>query len=475
MNRADLLEAIARYYAGDHDAAASALDAVLECISTELAAGGVVSVAGFGTFQTVSRPPRSVRDPRTGRQRRVKAAPIPQFRPAAKLRALAAGTEKPARAPERIVAHKTARAAARRLTRDNQAAELTRHVATFDPRQASDYLFAADPGSPTALELAAAAVPPAFSWPSTELIPDPVRPDPRPTSTSPLPQADVLVVTYGPAESHALADVLTPNWPISRWYPYRNGWQQLKRTVAEGRQVPSRTNDRAGVWATTQVAGTRAVLVKADLHPGTDDGFGPLVDLWSQVIDQVQPRLVITTGSAAGTGALNLGDVVVSRHLASADLDNPQAPGLTTAQLEECVSSASLRSTRLPLVVKLLPGVTAMLPHAPRPPQIWTDTRARPVSVVTAAAFAADLDLEPVRKEHGQVAVDTTDAALAKACARLTAPPPWVSIRAIISTHAQHQQHPDRAAAAASHEQFAYAACLGSALACWGLIAGRPA
>jgi len=433
MNRADLLEAIARYYAGDHDAAASALDAVLESVSNELAAGGVVSVAGFGTFQTVSRPARTVRDPRTGRQRQVKAAPIPQFRPAAKLRALAAGTEKPTRAPERIVAHKTARAAARRLTRDNQAGELTRHIATFDPRQASNYLFATDPGSPTALELAAAAVPPTFDWPLPDLIPDPVRPNPKPTSTSPLPQADVLVLTYSPAEGQALADVLTPNWPISRWYPYRNGWQQLKRTVAEGRQVPSHMNDRAGVWATCQIGTTRAVLMKADLHPGTDGGFRPLVDLWSQMIDQVRPRLVITTGSAAGTGALSLGDVVVSRHLVPAGLDS--LPGL--GPVEECVSPASLRSTKLSLVAKLLPEVTAMLPHAPRAPQIWTDTRARPVSVITGPAFAADLDLEQLRKEHGQVAVDTTDVALGKACAQLVAPPPWVSVRAIVAAQAQ--------------------------------------
>ena len=81
MNRADLLEAIARSYAGDRDAAATALDAVLDSIATELSAGGVVVVAGFGTFQTVARLPRTVRDPRTGRQRQVKATPVPQFRP----------------------------------------------------------------------------------------------------------------------------------------------------------------------------------------------------------------------------------------------------------------------------------------------------------------------------------------------------------------------------------------------------------
>lgn len=461
MNRADLLEAIARYYGGDHDAAATALDAVLESIATELSAGRAVVVAGFGTFQTVSRPPRTIRDPRTGRQRRVKATPVPQFRPAARLRALAAGTEKPARAPERIVAHKTARAAARRLIRDNQAGELTRHVATFDPRNASDYLFAADPGSPTAVELAAAAAPPAISWPAPQLVPSAVRPDPKPTTTSPLPRADVLVVTYSPAEGHALADVFTPGWPLQRWYPYRNGWQQLKKTLPDGR-IPSRETDRAGLWATSRVNASSVVLVKTDLHPSTDGGPGPLTDLWRQMIDQVQPRLVITTGSATGSGSLDLGDVVVSRHLTLTGFEDTEHP-------EDFASSAHLRSTRLPLVqAKLLPDISPMLPRTPRAAQVWTDTRDHPVSVVTALTFAASLDLDPVRKRHGQVVVTTADAPLAMASAQMANPPAWVSVRAVASTHGQ--SHPDRAGAAASHEQFAYAACLGSALACWGLI-----
>ena len=292
-----------------------------------------------------------------------------------------------------------------------------------------------------------------------------------------MPRADVLVVTYSPAEGHALADVLTPGWPLPRWYPYRNGWQRLKRTSPEGRDglnlrdgrgVSGRKTDRAGLWATARVGTSSVVLVKTDLHPSTDGGLELQVELWRQVIDQVQPRLVITTGSATGTGPLDLGDVAVSRHLSLPGHGEPPGPEAA----EEFVSSAPLSATRLALVqTKLLPDISSMLPQAPRAPRIWTDTRTHPVSVVTAPTFGADLNLDPTRRRNGQVVVDTTDAALALACAQLTTPPPWVSVRAVAATSPGHgQPHPDRGHAAASHEQFAYATCLGSALACWGLI-----
>lgn len=66
MNRAELVEVLAAEYGGNKAEASKALDGVVKAISYELAAGGNVSIAGFGSFEAVARPPRIVRDPETG-------------------------------------------------------------------------------------------------------------------------------------------------------------------------------------------------------------------------------------------------------------------------------------------------------------------------------------------------------------------------------------------------------------------------
>ncbi len=471
MNKADLVEALAKHFDGDRTEAARALDAVLEIVTYEIAAGGRVAVAGFGTFETVTRPPRVTRDPRTGRQRRAKATPVPQFRAAAELRAYASGAKKAPQAHDRVVARRSANAAARRLLRDSATDELTRHILDFDPRQPSSYLFAASPGSPQAAELAAAAQPDLLPWPAG-LEPRPVRHSPKPTTTAPLPQADVLVVTYTAAESHALADVLAPGWDTARWHRYRNGWQALKKSVRDG--APSKVRDQAGLWAATRVGATSVVLVKSDLHPPTDGGQLPLRALWWQMIKQVQPRLVITTGSAGAVGSdVLLGDVVVSRHVRWGDTlrfsDQPWARDSYT-------SPASLQGSRFTTASRtLLPVVAEHLPPAARPPKIWTDTRSHPAAAISTDFFA----FGDARDHSGLHALEPTsrvvemhDAALALACADLADPPAWVSVRnASIHRLEAPTFAAERRQAASAYERYSYWSSVGSAIACWALIA----
>lgn len=93
MNRADLIETLAQHLNGDRGEAAEVLDTPLQTITYEIAAGGKVAVAGFGSFETVARPARVIKDPRTGRSRRVKARPVTHCRPAVELRDYASGVK----------------------------------------------------------------------------------------------------------------------------------------------------------------------------------------------------------------------------------------------------------------------------------------------------------------------------------------------------------------------------------------------
>ncbi|MBU4214063.1 MAG: HU family DNA-binding protein [Actinobacteria bacterium] len=76
---------------GTRAQAALAVDAVLEAVTAELVAGERVTLTGFGTFEPVARPARTVRNPRTGGSVEVPASVAARFRPGAGLRAALAG------------------------------------------------------------------------------------------------------------------------------------------------------------------------------------------------------------------------------------------------------------------------------------------------------------------------------------------------------------------------------------------------
>ncbi|MGI3781291.1 MAG: hypothetical protein ACRYG2_11005, partial [Janthinobacterium lividum] len=275
-----------------------------------------------------------------------------------------------------------------RMVADGGAEDLALHIIEFDPRPPEQYLFAATPASAPALAMAAKVLAPdPIPWPDG-LAPTPTRPTRKPGTTVPLPQADVLVVTYTVAEALALADVLTPGWAVDDWLRYRNGWQQLKKTVAPGR-APSLERDQAGLWATTTVGDVSVVVVKSDLHPSTDGPQLPIRALWEQMIDQVKPTLVITTRTAGGIGAdVLLGGVVVSRHVRwDATLRLADAP----FAYQPHTSTAKLHPGQFDTAVKTLIPVNAKhLPLAGRAPLIFRDTAASPVSVISTDFFAFD-------------------------------------------------------------------------------------
>jgi Phosphorylase superfamily len=76
---------------------------------------------------------------------------------------------------------------------------------------------------------------------------------------------------------------------------------------------PARNAKRLGAyWMTT--IGTKSVVVfKSDSHMSQDGPKLPNLTVWRQIIDEVRPSLVITTGTAGGIGpSSQVGDVVVS-------------------------------------------------------------------------------------------------------------------------------------------------------------------
>jgi len=154
-----------------------------------------------------------------------------------------------------------------------------------------------------------------------------LEPTPQPLAEVPdpdaaLPHADVVVVTWTVAEQRALADVLTPGQGPATWYRYTRRFEEHYRPLIRG-GAPSVNSrfPRLGSWMPTRLGGLDVLCVKSELHlnqDGKKTGEGtatlPVRDFFDQILDEVQPSLIITAGTAGSVFAdFPLGDVVVSR------------------------------------------------------------------------------------------------------------------------------------------------------------------
>src|ERR1019366_5950754 len=156
--------------------------------------------------------------------------------------------------------------------------------------------------------------------------------------SSPLPAADVVVVTWTVAEGFALGDVLTPGYRDVRsknkpprntkpWYAYRpsnfdSDYKPNLRSVA-----PARKANRLGSYCMTTIyndglnRNLRVLCFKSELHMNRDwinnkksYRTVPVADLFVQIIKEASPKLIITAGTAGATlSRTALGDVMGTR------------------------------------------------------------------------------------------------------------------------------------------------------------------
>jgi len=147
-------------------------------------------------------------------------------------------------------------------------------------------------------------------WPK-KLAPK-TGPKPNRAGNSPLPRADVLVVTWTVDEGHALSRVLTPGKDSRNDYlAYTRNFAAISKKMRAG--CPALEAKRLGAYWTTTIGAKSVVVFKSDSHMSQDGPQLPNIDVWRQIIQEVQPKLVITTGTAGGIGKeFEVGDVIVS-------------------------------------------------------------------------------------------------------------------------------------------------------------------
>lgn len=300
-----------------------------------------------------------------------------------------------------------------------------------------------------------------------------LAPTPLPTPAV-LPEADVLVVTWTAAEAQALADVLSPGHPSSGWAPYAENWSQYEPQLTW--RSPAKEAKCLGRWALIRIGEKKVVLYKSELHMATDTESLPLRELWQQLIATVKPGLVITTGTAGGIGQHTvLGDVCVTNgakfNCRDTFKDAPFAQ--STFQGSAWTPGEHLRTVRPLLAV----NAGRLAPIADRTPKVTVVLNAPGVETVDYFGFADATD------SYGIIANDPharteemDDATLPLALEGLAADTPdplWLSIR-----NASDPQVPHMASLAAEkkwaggiYEKYGYWTTVGSAIACWAVIA----
>jgi hypothetical protein len=308
-------------------------------------------------------------------------------------------------------------------------------------------------------------------------------PKARKGSAGKLPQSDVLVVTWTVDEGHALSRVLTPGKDSANDYvPYTRNFAQIAKGMVA--TCPARQAKRLGAYWTTKIGSKSVVVFKSDSHMSQDTKNAPTPPadqipnllVWKQIIEDVQPKLVITTGTAGGIGKqFEVGDVIVSPLVnffakrafkaldnVSGSSDAPNRKNFTKAQ-----TLFKANSDRLP-------------PDNTRPPQI-TVVAADDLKdcVVTTDFFGFDTSDDHFGLQgHGDVSEmgDAILGLLADQTAKAGQTfPRWVAVRNVSDPQikAEGTINDQSKIAANIYKAFGRWSSVCSAIVCWALIAAE--
>lgn len=343
------------------------------------------------------------------------------------------------------------------------------HILNFDPEDASTALKV----SSMQPSLMAPRSLPAIPWPSTKKpIPKPLRK--KPDANAAMLNADVLVVTWTVAEALALSDVLTPGYRSKTdWYAYAHNWKkEFRQKIKKG--APALMENRLGLWFKTQIGKKKVLCLKSELHFARDGAKLPVRDLWKQLIQEVNPELVITTGTAGGVGSdIVLGDVVASRKVRFDCQRTFKNASYAHAEYSE---AKSIRFEGIGYANAHLMDVTiSRLPQLKRNPKILVKPIAakRKIDVVTTDFFAFDDTTNHFQLQQLGSAVEMGDAVLGLVCSDLGAKAPaWIAVRNSSDPQIDGSLPYKRQVemAARIYEKYGYWTTVNSAIACWALI-----
>jgi nucleoside phosphorylase len=286
-----------------------------------------------------------------------------------------------------------------------------------------------------------------------------------------LPKADVLVVTWTVDEGHALSRVLTPGKDSRDDYvPYTHNFAALSKKMRRG--CPALQARRLGAYWTTSIGGRSVVVFKSDSHMSQDGPELPNVDVWRQLINEVRPKLVITTGTAGGIGKkFEVGDVIVSSVVRFDCTSKFKSEPFAQAHYESIAAKAKYFKT----AQNLFKVNANQLPKEnTRSPRIFRIApKALSSSVVTTDFFGFDTSNNRYKLQGLGSVSEMGDAVLGLVASELgKAAPRWLAIRNVSDPQikAEGTLRQQAKIAAQIYKGFGRWSSVCSAIACWASI-----
>jgi len=313
-------------------------------------------------------------------------------------------------------------------------------------------------------------------WP-TSLVPK-IGAKPSGTGDGPLPRADVLVVTWTVDEGHALSRVLTPGKDSHNDYlRYTHNFAAISKKMRKG--CPALQANHLGTFWTTMINKKKVVVFKSDSHLSQDtkksppsSGTLPNYDVWKQIISEVQPSLVITTGTAGGIGIwCEVGDVVVSPIVRFDGIKWLQG----TPFHDAIYKSAPPKDKYFATASKLFSANAGQLPREnTRPPKI-VKTKGPKTSVVTTDFFGFDTSNNYYGLQGLGDVSEMGDAVLGLVCSQMEAPPRWLAVRNVSDPQikAEGTLREQAGRAAQIYKAYGRWSSVCSAIVCCALIAAE--
>ena len=302
-----------------------------------------------------------------------------------------------------------------------------------------------------------------------------------------LPHADFVIFTWTSAEANSMAAAMTPgSWAMppsgvsGGWYEYANQWD----AKYAGRFTPKSPAEKApyiGKFMPILIGSRKVLLFKSNFHLARDNASMPVKDMFKQVIEQTEARLVITSGTAGAIGSkLELGDVVVA-NTACFKLDKTfkKVPfngksftsGYTVPSSGQLGNLSSLIASNTPAIEKAHDEYPDAVKKFARGPRVFTAASSsqigEPAVIVTTDKFEFDDQQNSFNLRGLGAMVEMDDAVLGMAVQEMGNPTKWLAIR-----NASDPQMPTKDASLSNdiYEKYGYWTSIVSALASWACV-----
>lgn len=300
-------------------------------------------------------------------------------------------------------------------------------------------------------------------------------PKPAGDGNGPLPRADVLVVTWTVDEGHALSRVLTPGKDSRNDYlPYTHNYATISMKMRNG--CPAKELKRLGAFWTTTIGKKTVVVFKSDSHMSQDGPQLPNIDVWRQILTEVQPTLVITTGTAGGIGkAVEVGDVIVSPIVRFDCLSKFKKQPFAQGHF----SSEPAKTAKFAQAKTLFKANAGQLPKTnTRAPKIFvTKPSELSSSVLTTDFFGFDTSDNHFKLQGLGDVSEMGDAILGLVAQEMGAKAPrWLAIRNVSDPQikAEGTLKQQEQVAAQIYKGFGRWSTVCSAITCWASIVAEP-